>query len=322
LSTTRRLAGALGALVAVLVVGSVGYRLLGLGWLDAVYQTVTTVTTIGFREVEPFDDAAKVFTIVLVMAGVGTVLYTLGVLFELVLEGHVATMLGRRRMDRRIAGLSGHVVLCGWGRVGRSIARHLTQLGKVIVVVDADPDRLPPAGPPTVLGDATDDAVLRAAGIERASSLVTALASDADNLFVALSGRALNPGLFIVARARDDSAVEKLTRAGADRVVNPQEIGGARMAAFVAQPHVASFVDVVMHERPLGFRLEEIAVSTRSPLAGRLIGQLPGGAQLLAVRRADGTFVTRPDPSSTVQPGQVLIVVGTEDELAALTAAA
>ena len=179
----------------MLVVGSIGYRLLGLGWLDAVYQTVTTVTTIGFREVEPFDDAAKVFTIVLVMAGVGTVLYTLGVLFELVLEGHVSEMLGRRRMDRRIAGLSGHVVLCGGGRVGRSIARHLTQLGKVIVVVDTDPDRLPSAGPPTVLGDATDDAVLRSAGIERASSLVTALASDADNLFVALSGRALNPGL-------------------------------------------------------------------------------------------------------------------------------
>jgi voltage-gated potassium channel len=224
-------------------------------------------------------------------------------------------------MDRHIAGMSGHIVLCGWGRVGQSIARHLAGSAGPLVVIDADPTRALGCDELVVTGDATSDEVLRAAGVHRAATLIAALTTDADNLFVTLSGRALNPALFIVARARDATSVDKLTRAGADRVVNPQEIGGARMAALVTRPHVASFVDVVMHERPLEFRLEEVAVSAVSPLAGQPVGALPGGAQVLAVRRADGTFITRPRADTVVSPGQVLIAVGTEEELRELTAA-
>jgi voltage-gated potassium channel len=257
-----------------------------------------------------------------VLAGVGTVLYTLGTVLEFLVEGHLAEMVGRRRMDRRIAGLSGHVVLCGLGRVGRAIAGYLAESHTPVVAVELDPARAAQVGLPVVIGDGTHDEVLRAAGVDRATALVAALTTDADNLFVTLSGRSLNPGLFIIARARDASAVDKLTLAGADRVVNPQEIGGARIAAFLTRPHVASFVDVVMHERPLEFRLEEVTVRPGSPLIGRAVSELPGGAQVLAVRRVDGSFATKPEPTTLVGVGEVLIAVGTGDELAELVAAA
>jgi voltage-gated potassium channel len=319
--TARRLVGAIAALLAVVAVGTVGYRVWGLGWLDALYQAVTTVTTVGFREVEPFDGPAKVFTILLVLAGAGTVLYTLSVILEVVLEGHLTQLLGRRRMDRRIADVSGHVVVCGWGRVGRALQRRLTRTGLPIVAIDVDPDRFASSEVMSVVGDATNDDVLRSAGVERAATLVAALASDADNLFVALSGRALNPELFIVARARDDASTAKLLRAGADRVVNPQEIGGARMAELIAHPHVAAFLDVVTGPRTLEFRLEEIIVEPGSPVAGGRLDRLPGGAHVLAVGPGDGTFTTRPPAATVLGVGDVLIVAGTGRELAELMAA-
>ena len=255
------------ALFGIVVVGTVGYVLLGFGVLDATYQTVTTITTVGFREVEPLDGAGQVFTIVLILAGVGTALYTLTVGLELIVEGHLGAVMERRRMDKRIDGLRNHVILCGWGRVGRAIAKELGDARREIVIVDNDPERVATVDRlPYVLGDATSDDVLRQAGIEHAGALVAALSTDAANLFITLSGRALRPDLFIVARAREDSSIEKLARAGADRVVNPQEIGGARMAAFLLHPHVTEFLDVVMRDRSIELRLEEVEVRGRVAL--------------------------------------------------------
>jgi voltage-gated potassium channel len=250
-----------------------------------------------------------------VLAGVGTVLYTLSVILELVLEGHVAELWGRRRMDRRIAQLSGHVIVCGWGRVGQALHRHLAHADVPVVAVDADADRFAGEEVLFVVGDATDDEVLGRAGIERASALVAAVAADADNLFVALSGRTLNPALFIVARAREQSSADKLLRAGADRVVNPQEIGGARMAALIAHPHVSAFLDVLTSSRPVGFRLEELVIDNGSPVVGCRLDSLPPGAHVLAVGPGDGTFVDRPGPATVIAAGDVLIVAGTEAEL-------
>lgn len=314
------------ALVAVIVAATVGYRILGFGWLDAVYQTVTTVTTVGFREVEPLDRAGQLFTIVVILAGVGAALYTLGLLMQAVAEGHLGTFMGRRRMDRTIARLSGHAVVCGWGRVGRAIARDLAVADRPCVVVDLDAERVAGIEHPVVIGDATDDAVLERAGLGRAGALVAALSTDAENLFVTLSGRARRPELFIVARARDEGSSPKLLRAGADRVVNPQEIGGARMAAFVLRPHVAEFVDVVMHDRTLEFRLEEIAIPVHSPLAGATLREAGirerTGALVLALRDESGAFLTNPDPATPLRVGHVVIAIGTEDELKSLAALA
>ena len=307
-------------LVAVLTVGTIGYALLGLSLLDSLYQSVTTVTTVGFRELGEPTVGFRVFTIVLVLLGAGTVLYTLGVLLEALVEGRLSDQWGRRRMQRELDELDGHVIVCGWGRVGRAIAANLS--GRPVVVIDRDQERVESVHGLSVEGDATDDEVLRAAGIERASALVAALSADADNLYVTLSARQLRPDLFIVARARMESAEAKLLQAGADRVVNPQSIGGARMAALVGQPHVAAFLDLVMHDGSLEFRLAEVDVGAGSPVVGRSLRDAhlrdTSGALVLAMRAADGTFRTNPPPDEVMVAGDVLIAIGTEVQLKAL----
>jgi voltage-gated potassium channel len=312
---------------AVLVGGTLGYVALGFSLLDAAYQTVTTVTTVGFREVRPLTTVGKVFTMVLILGGVGTALYTFGMLLEVFIEGELQDVFRRRRMARDIAGLSGHVIICGWGRVGKEIARFLSGAGETVVVVDRDPERLRTAAAHLqVLGDATEDETLLRAGIERARALVAALNTDADNLFVTVSSRALRPDLVIIARARDEASEAKLLRAGATRVVNPQRIGGSRMAAFARQPHVVDFLDVVMHDGSLEFRLEEVAVPAGSPLAGCSLRDAQirdrTGALVLAIRAPDGTFTTNPSPETAIRPGDILIAIGTSAQLAALRDAA
>jgi voltage-gated potassium channel len=318
----RRLRLALVILAAVFLVGTIGYVVLGFSVLDAIYQTVTTVATVGFREVRPLDDAGKIFTIVLILVGVGTALYTFSVVLETLFEGHLQALFGRRRMERQIETMQGHVIVCGWGRVGRAIADELMLANTDLVVVDLDPARVAEASIPALVGDATVDGVLEAAGLRRARALVAALDSDAGNLFVTLSARSLRPDLFIVARARVEESEEKLRRAGADRVVNPQSIGGARIAAFVLQPHVTEFLDVVMHDRGLQFRLEELRIPQGSSTAGQSIRDAHlrdrTGALVLALREEDGTFNTNPSPETTIRAGHVLIVIGTPTELDAL----
>ena len=322
MSHWRRLGGALALLLTVLVIGTIGYVVLGFGPVDALYQTVTTVATVGFREVQPLSTAGKFFTMALILVGVGAALYAFSVLIETLIEGRLLHLLGRRRMERNISSMQDHVIICGWGRVGRSIASEVAETGRPLVVVDHDENRLDACPHPTVLGDATEDAVLVAAGIERASALVAAVDVDAANSFITLSARALRPDLFIVARARSLDSEEKLRRAGADRVVNPQHIGGARMAAFVLRPHVAEFLDVVMHERNLEFRLEELDIASDSPIEGLTLRDAHlrdrTGALVLALRDPQGRFLTNPPPDTRIDAGHVLIAIGTETELQAL----
>jgi voltage-gated potassium channel len=315
-----RIRYAVAALGVVLTIGTAGYMLLGFGFLDALYQTVTTVTTVGFREVQPLDPAGQAFTIALILVGVGTALYALGAVLEGFIEGDLRTHLGRRRMDRAISRTSGHVIVCGWGRVGTSCRQYLRDAGLPIVAVDRDPARLAGVDELHVLGDVTDDKVLAAAGIDRAYALITALDTDADNVFVTLSARALRPDMVIIARVRDESSMAKLVRAGADRVVNPQMMGGRRMAAFALQPHVADFLDVVMHDDELDYRLEQIEIGARSPLQGQTLrdSALSGrtGALLLALHMPDGRFLANPDQATPIEPGSVLIMLGTPAQLA------
>ena len=206
-------------------------------------------------------------------------------------------------MERQIDAMHGHIIVCGWGRVGRAIGDELTADGVELVIVDLNAARIAGLDLPSVVGDATEDPVLERAGLSRARALVAALDSDAGNLFVTVSARALRPDLFIVARARVEASEEKLRRAGADRVVNPQSIGGARIAAFVLQPHVTEFLDVVMHDRDLEFRLEEVLVppGSRSPASIRDAHLRDRtGALVLALREADGSFTTNPSPDTAI----------------------
>jgi voltage-gated potassium channel len=315
----RRLVLALCAVVGVLVVGSIGYILIGLSPLDAAYQTVTTVFTIGFREVVPFDTAVeKIYTMVLIVVGVGTVLYTATLTLELVLEGHVTNAWGRRRMQHDIDKLEGHAIVCGYGRVGRAAAHQISKTGQQVVVVDIDEDRIERCPYPHVLGDASADEVLRLAGIRTAATLVASLDDDSGSVYCVLSARSLNPDLFVIARSRTDDAEPKFVRAGANRVVNPQRIGGNRIAAFAESPDVVDFLDVVMHEGNHEFRLVDIAVHEGSSLVGATVADiraLEGGGALLLALRTGGTFVTNPSATTSFGVDDVLIVVGTEKQV-------
>jgi voltage-gated potassium channel len=291
--------------------------------LDALYQTVLTITTVGTNAERTFSVAGKVFTIVVVLVGAGTALFTFSAVLEVLIEGHMRDLVRRRRMDRDISRMSNHVIVCGWGRVGREVASFLSTSGRPAVVVDRDAERLRDIPYPYVVGDVTEDATLVEAGIERAGALVAALDTDADNLFVTVASKSMRPDMQIIARARNESSGPKLRRAGADRVVNPQQLGGDRMAAFVTQPHVVDFVDVVMHDGTLEFRLEELAVLASSRLAGNNLRAAhlrdETGALVLAIRKPDGSFVTNPAPEVVIEAGDVLIGVGTAEQLQSLT---
>ena len=303
----RHVALGIALLALIVLIGTIGYMLLGFGALDATYQTVTTITTVGFREVEPLSSAGKVFTIVLILAGVGTALYTLTVGLELLVEGHFGLAMERRRMDKQIASFRGHVIVCGWGRVGKAIARELahrreagrdhrqrprsTLLCSWVSVHRGGclrRRRAPRGGHRTCVG------ARRGGGDRRGQPRHHPV------------GHALQPDLFIVARAREETSAAKLERAGANRVVNPQEIGGARMAAFLVQPHVTEFLDVVMHDREMELRLEELEIAADSPLAHITVGQAhvrdQTGALILAIRDPDGGFITSPGASTRWSP--------------------
>ncbi|MFV2039542.1 MAG: TrkA family potassium uptake protein [Acidimicrobiales bacterium] len=311
-----RLAGATVGLI--LVAGTAGYVVLGLGWLDALYQTTITISTVGYREIGEVDTAFKYFTIALILLGAGSMLYTVGVLVETLVQGRLTKEFGKQRMQHMIEGLEGHTIVCGWGQVGQAISASLHLEGSAVVVIDRNLETVV-EDYPVVLGDATNDDVLSRAGITRAAALVAALDGAADNVYVTLSARATNPDLFIVARANSRSAEPKLHQAGADRVVNPHALGGAHMAALVTQPHVAEFLDIAMTDRELAVRINEITVRDGSPMAERSLGDCEfAGTTILAVREGSGAFVHHPAPSTTLHPGDVLIALGTAEEQAKL----
>jgi voltage-gated potassium channel len=311
-------------MVVIVAIGTVVFVGFGFSPLDALFQTVITVTTVGFGEIHPFTPGEEGFTIGLILVGVGTAAYALSVLIEFFIEGYLGGSVRRKRMESRINAMRDHVILCGWGRVGRAIAHNLRAYESEVVVVDNSLERIATVPGPSVCGDATDEDVLRAAGLDRARVMVTALQADADNLYVTLTARSMCPGLFIVARAGTEQAVPKLIQAGANRVVNPQDLGGARMAALAVQPHVAEFLDVVMHDGSLEFRLEQVDVPAGSPLAGRTLRETRihdlTGTLVLAMREPGGGFRTNPSPVAEIVAGEVLIVIGDESQVARLRA--
>jgi voltage-gated potassium channel len=319
----RRVQIGVAILALVVVAGTTGYLVLGFSLLNALYQTVVTISTVGYAPAHTLSAGGKIFTIFLILFGVGTALYTFTVVLEVLIEGHLRNLMRRKRMERDVDRMQGHVIVCGWGRVGREVARFLVSAGKEIVVVDRDTDRIADIPYPHVTGDVTDDATLHAAGVERADTLVAALDTDADNLYVTVSSKALSPTLQVIARARSNSSEPVLRRAGADRVVNPQQLGGDRMASFVVQPDVVDFVDVVMHDGSLEFRLGDVPVNPGSTLVGETLSSARvhdrTGALVLAIRHADGSFTTNPVPQTRIEPGDVLIGVGTAEQLSALT---
>src|SRR5829696_3530136 len=278
----RRVQSAIVALLIITAVGVLGYMVFE-GWrfTDALYMTEITLTTVGYREVHVLDASGQLWTMLLLITGVGTLFYAAVSSVELVVEGTVRGYFGRRRVKAAIGKLSGHYILCGYGRVGRQVAREFAADEVPFVIVEQDPEILEECmaeGFLALLGEAADDDVLEEAGILRAGGLIAAVDSDADNVFVVLSARKLNPKLHIAARASSDESAAKLEIAGADRTLSPYAVGGRRLAALATQPLVVDFLDVVTRgEKGIEFRLEEFGVPKDSPLANRTIGELKIG---------------------------------------------
>lgn len=324
----RRVQQGLAVLGGVLVGGTLAYRLLGLTWIDAFYQVVITVTTVGYGEVTPPDGEItqmyRLITSVIVLGGVSVGVYTLGVFFEALIEGRLTSHLRRIRMQRDIDEMSDHIIICGFGQVGQAIATFIRNHGDDVVIIDQSEHIHDATDLPTVRGDASDDVALEVAGISRARGLVTALDTDAANLFVTISARTIRPSLYIVSRANEASAIKKLEAAGANRVVSPHQIGGTRMASFMVQPNVADFVGESMHDDELEVRLSEVTVQDGSRLVDRSIEEsgvrAACGVIILAIRRPDGSFVHQPSARTVPEIGDVLITLGTSEQQHALQA--
>lgn len=326
---SQRVVRGLAAFAAMVAMGTAGFMAIE-GWslLDALYMTVTTITTVGFREVRPLSTEGRVFTIGLVLFGVGTAFYILTAMVAAIIEGDLRQVFGARRVRMAIERLQGHYIICGFGRVGREIARELRERNVPFVIVDRDAavvQEAQAAGMLAMAGDATDDDVLRAAGVGRCHALIAATDSDAGNTYITLTAKGLRPDVFVVARMGTPGVEGKLRQAGADRIVSPYAIGGRRMALAALQPIITDFIDLFPSEA-LGERLlAEVAVDEASGLEGRDVGEALGGLKdvvVLAVRDARGELKVGPPRSTRLSRGDILVVIGEEDDLRSLGAVA
>ena len=320
MASPKRLLIAVLAFLSIMAAGTVGYVLIE-GWdvFDSLYMTVITITTVGYQEVHALSTAGRIFTIFLVVGGVGGALYTLTAIVEFVLEGNIGTTLGRRQMNNRIAGLRDHFIICGYGRVGQEIARIMAEDGVPFIVVDKDKDAIAQADMDDRLylqADAATEVTLKQSGIEYAKGLIVALGNDADSTYVTLSARQLKKDLFIEARASTAEAEAKLKSAGATRVVSPYSTGARRMAMLALRPDVADFIDIVSY-RGHALGIEIIKLIEGSNFIGRRVSDMHGetGTTVLAITREGGKLVANPGPGELIDKDDRLIVLGTREQM-------
>jgi len=316
------------AVLGVTTVGSAGY-VLAFGWpvSDAVYMTVITLTTVGFREVHELTGfPERLWTMLLAVSGVGIIFGTIGLVAETIISEAASGRREAKRMREAVEGLRNHYIVCGYGRVGSTVAREFVHTGERLVVIDilaSSLERATRDGHLVVQGDATDDATLRAAGIEHARGLVTTIDSDANNVYVTLSARGMSQRLFIVARANAEGSEAKLLQAGANRVVSPYTMAGRRIAELASRPRVADFIDAALSHGNLSFSLEEVEVDAESPLLGVTVGALRAdGVVTLAILQQDGAYEANPPESRTLRAGESVIASGSTEALSALRARA
>lgn len=309
--------------LAVALIGAAGYLVIE-GWvfLDAIYMSVVTLTTTGFREVHPLSPAGQVWTMILSITAIGMIFGTVGIVAERTVAEVASGKRGRRIMQREIDAMSDHFVVCGYGRVGSLVARELDADGYQVVVLDVHEDSLARAEADNfrvVHGDGTSDAVLLRAGVQQARGLISCIDSDANNVYVVISARALNKDLFIVGRAGDEAVVRKLLQAGANRAISPYTMAGRSIANMALRPRVLEFIDAALSRGDLAFTLEELSVRTGGPVVGLTVGELRGqGVFTLAITRDDQNYEPNPPDDRVLRADEHLIVSGSSKALAAL----
>lgn len=307
--------------------GTLGYIFIeGWGFVDSLYMTAITLATVGYGEVHEVSQTGRMFTVVLIFLGVGFFLYVIGGLVQFLVEGRIRVVLGRRKLDKQINRLNGHYVVCGYGRIGRVLCRFLIQKYLNVVVIESNQDRvlkMDEDGVLYVMGDATDEGNLMKAGIGRAAGLLTALGTDAENVFLSLAAKRLNPGLFVVARASQNVAKKTLYDAGANVVISPYDIGARRMAHAILRPTVIDFLEMAFTDESNDITIEEIPVGPGSRLVN--VPLMDSGIRkdlnliIMAIKQADGSMLFNPKADTKIQAGGTIITVGENKDLVKLT---
>jgi voltage-gated potassium channel len=311
----------------VIAVGTAGYSILeGWGFFDSLYMTVITITTIGFKEVHKMSEPGRVFTVVLIFFSVGAVFYSLNNAARILIEGELKDIFGRRKLQKVISKLKGHYIVCGHGRMGKIISKELAANGAEFVIIENNPEMEADFESEHLIlkGDATKDETLKEAGLEHAAGLISVLPTDAENLYVVLSARGMNPSLNIVARAVEEGSEKKLLRAGADRVVSPYHIGGLRIAHTMLKPAVVDFIEFSTQPDnvDIDLQMEEVEVREGSGLADQTLSQSGIGREVgiivIAIRKKDGRMKFNPTHNSKMTPGDTLVVIGERGQLTTL----
>jgi len=310
-------------MILVIAIGTAGYMAIE-GWdlTDSLYMAVITLTTVGYGEIHKVSKAGQIFTIFFIFTGVGISMYVLGAVVQFVIEGRIQQILGRRRVDKKILQLSGHYIVCGYGRIGQVLCKKMTTRHKELVIIENDAAISEVLDKDTLLhiiGDATDESILLKAGIKQAAGLVAALGTDTKNVFLVLTARQLNPSIYIMARASHHTSKSKLTAAGANQVEFPYDIGAARMAQRILRPTVTSFLDMAFTHHRKDIQMEEFPVGAHSPLADVML-KASGIRQnynliIIAIKKDDDTMMFNPSFDTILRPGDTLVAVGEEANL-------
>jgi voltage-gated potassium channel len=314
----RRILLITGLLCISLVIGTIGFVLIeDFSWFDGFYMTLTTITTIGYQELRPLSHVGRVFNSFLILFGVSAMFVSFGAMTQTIIELELQDRYGKRRKKRMIDHLKNHFIVCGFGRVGRNASYEMQRANAPFLVIDRDEQRVAKAesaGMLAVVADATRDDSLREAGVLRAKGLIAALPSDAENLFIILSAKTLNPKLTVVTRVSEEEAGEKLRRAGADTVFTPYAMAGRQLADALLRPHVVEFLDFARTDVGPKVTTEQISIDSKTGFAGKTLGQLPelrnSGVIVLAIRKPGGETIFNPPPESEISPGDYLIVMG------------
>jgi voltage-gated potassium channel len=314
-------------LFVILIFGTIGYMLIeGSNMTDSLYMTVISITTVGFSEVIPLSPAGKYFTIILIFGGVGLFLFIVSLITQAMVEGGLHTFLGRRNMEKKLAGLKNHYIVCGFGRIGKVISKILHENRRTFVIIENNPEEIKiieELGYLVMEGDSTSDDTLQKVHINNAKALIAVTSSDADNVYIILSARVLNPNIYILARSSGKKGAEsKLLRSGANKVFSPYEIGARRMAQSLVRPTVIDFIDLTVHEGELGLRLEELRVSDKATFANKTL--MDSGIRseydliVVAIKREKGEMLFNPNPNTQILPGDILVVLGEHDNIQGL----
>jgi voltage-gated potassium channel len=323
--TLFRIRNAIIALGIAIILGTLGFRLIeGWSFVDSFYVTVQTLTTVGYGDLPPRSVAGRGFAVIVMLIGVGGVALAASTIVQSVVQSEMVSAFGERRQSKRMSKLHGHYIICGSGRVGSHLVRDLQQANTEFVIVENDGQRaaeFSQRGLHVLVGDATLEETLKSAGVERARGLAACLPNDADNVYVVLTSRDLNPSLHIVARAAEEQAEAKLMRAGANHVVAPTIIGGHRMAISLTKPAVGEFFDSITGSK-IGLSFEQVLVEDGSPLVHQVLRETPIRAELdiviISIRRANGETVFNPAGDTVIENGDILIAIGRVEALSRL----